>query len=690
MITPHDKEIQALVADIRDGKLLLPELQRQYVWKAPQVRDLFDSLYHQYPSGQLLVWETDDIPFSKTTSIDGLETTQRHPQLLLDGQQRLTSLAAILLGRPLVVRGLKRPIDIAFNVNNEKFEVAGPRQRGDLGWISLSRLFTQGTPRIMADLKLDLSSSESYQIFERLNRIQNIATYKYRVNVLENISYNEVTHIFVRINSGGTVLGSADLALAQVSSRWRGVTHEFEVYQQQVAKQGLALDSGLLLRAMAILLIRSSRLSLLFHSDRYEVTVDELQASWHRVKAAMDQSIAFLVQNCKIDRLSLLPTNNILIPLVAFFDRFGNQVSNEQVRDLQRWVYMALIWTRYSGTVETRLDQDAAELSTEQPIQNMIVNIEDQVGRRPVTERELQDQRKNSPYMVMAYVLARQASAQDWFNGVEIGPHQPLEFHHIFPKALLRERYNLRNESRTVDQVANLAFVSRRANAQILSSSPSDYLPKIEQSRLKSQQVPLNPSLWQLDQFEEFLHERRTMLANAINRLLRSLTSDSALWSVSDAQVLESRLNVIERQLREVIDERLIESRGNVAWQQCVPVPIQESVQNRIEKHLRNNPFEMIRSETVNYKLEHALFSEYPQIIKESWQLFDDVFGSKATFDQHTNVVTATRNAFKHNRELSGSELASAEAGLLWFEDCLRHSHVVQDEEVSEDAVSVD
>ena len=98
----------------------------------------------------------------------------------------------------------------------------------------------------------------------------------------------------------------------------------------------------------------------------------------------------------------------------------------------------------------------------------------------------------------------------------------------------------------------------------------------------------------------------------------------------------------------------------------------------------------MSRSETVNYKLEHALFSEYPQIIKESWQLFDDVFGSKATFDQHTNVVTATRNAFKHNRELSGSELASAEAGLLWFEDCLRHSHVVQDEEVSEDAVSVD
>ncbi len=63
MITAQDKEIQALVGEVRDGRLLLPELQRGYVWKAPQVRNLFDSLYRNYPSGQLLIWETDDVPF---------------------------------------------------------------------------------------------------------------------------------------------------------------------------------------------------------------------------------------------------------------------------------------------------------------------------------------------------------------------------------------------------------------------------------------------------------------------------------------------------------------------------------------------------------------------------------------------------------------------------------------------------
>src|SRR5437870_568382 len=98
MIRSQDQEIRSLVEDIRDGKLLLPELQRGYVWKGHQVRDLFDSLYHQYPSGQLLVWETDELPASRAASIVGVVAGLRRPQLLLDGQQRLTSLAAVMLG----------------------------------------------------------------------------------------------------------------------------------------------------------------------------------------------------------------------------------------------------------------------------------------------------------------------------------------------------------------------------------------------------------------------------------------------------------------------------------------------------------------------------------------------------------------------------------------------------------------
>src|SRR5205085_6059601 len=171
MITSQTREIQALVEDIRDRKLLLPELQRRYVWKGSQVRDLFDSLYHQYPSGQLLVWETVDLPHSRASSVEGTEPDQTRPQLLLDGQQRLTSLAAVMLGRPLVVRGTKRPIDIAFNLYTEKFEVAGPRQPKESGWISLARLYTEGAMSILMDLKLDMAAPETKETYERLKRL---------------------------------------------------------------------------------------------------------------------------------------------------------------------------------------------------------------------------------------------------------------------------------------------------------------------------------------------------------------------------------------------------------------------------------------------------------------------------------------------------------------------------------------
>jgi hypothetical protein len=140
-----------------------------------------------------------------------------------------------------------------------------------------------------------------------------------------------------------------------------------------------------------------------------------------------------------------------------------------------------------TALVETAADQDVAALSKDLPIQQMIQNIEDKVGRRPVTERELREQRKNSPFMAMSYVLARNNQAQDWFNSVTIGGNQNLELHHIFPKEVLRESYDLRAHGRTVDQVANLAFLSRRANSRIRSKPPVEYLPSLDPHNLRAQ-----------------------------------------------------------------------------------------------------------------------------------------------------------------------------------------------------------
>lgn len=687
MIQTLYQPIESLVMDIRKGKLLLPEVQRGYVWKSTQVRDLFDSLYHVYPSGQLLVWETDDLPLSHQMSVEGLSKEERHPQLLLDGQQRLTSLAAVMLGRPLIVRDTTKPIDIVFNVFTEKFEVAGRRHTIQNGWISLVKFFTEGAMPTFIDLGLDSKTQEAKIALENLNRLDNIKKYPYHVNLLLLLSYAEVTRIFVRTNSGGTKLGYGDLALAQVSSSWQGVTEELEQYQKHIKKQGLGLelDNGLLLRAIAVILTKQSRFIRFLKTDHKELTIYELKAGWERAKMALDNSISFLANNCMIDRLDMLPTRSVLMPLVAFFDRSNLTVNNTQLRALQRWVYMALIWSRYSGSSETAMDQDIAALDKEDPIQAMIQNIEDVVGhKRPVTENELRDQRKNSPYMLMSYILARRANAQDWFNGMVISNDHASELvlHHIFPKTFLGKQYRLREESRIVDQVANLVFLTTPLSKADINRSPVEYLPKIEEQRLKAQYIPLEPKLWAVDQFEECMLQRRTLLADAINQLLVSLTEDKRIWVSSTKDILEMRIDVLERQLRILIERRLDEARGDGAWDMLVPAEIRNSVGRLVKKEVENKPFEAGQHETLEAKLKFCLYSELLKIIKENWVLFQDVFGKETKLEQYSYFVLNARNKIKHGNALSELELASAEAGLLWLEECLR---MVKLEEETED-----
>src|SRR6476619_6203598 len=113
-----EASVEELVGMIERGELRLPEMQRQYVWRSTRVRDLLDSLYRGYPSGAILLWETDEEVPLQDFAIEQQQNAYRTTRLLLDGQQRLTSLSAVIRGQPLVVRGRQRPIDLLFNLEH--------------------------------------------------------------------------------------------------------------------------------------------------------------------------------------------------------------------------------------------------------------------------------------------------------------------------------------------------------------------------------------------------------------------------------------------------------------------------------------------------------------------------------------------------------------------------------------------
>lgn len=668
-ISSHDRQIQLLVNDVKDGILQLPELQRKYVWKSTQVRDFFDSLYHQYPTGELLVWETDDLPHARDLSAANIGASYRRPQLILDGQQRLTSLYAVMTGQPVEVRDRSRQIDIVFNPISERFEVATAIHRRQHGWISLTRLFTADPIDLLEELGLPVGSPESKDAHRHINRLYHIKEYMYRVVVLEELTYDEVAKIFVRINSGGTHLNNADLSLAQISTRWRGVSKELDDFQQKARALGWELDDSILLRVLSAIATSQATLSQFFKAGRDEqLTEDKLREAWQRAKPAMIQAIHFIKQNCLIDRPDMLPTNYVLVPLAVFFDRH-HQVTQQQERQLQRWLYTALLWARYSASSETNLDQDIKALGDENPIGRMIQNIEGKIGSgRRITERELQDELNNSPFMVIAYVLARRNGAKDWFHAINIGEGQDLEYHHIFPRALLKDRFS----GRVANQVANLVFLSQRANARISASQPAVYLPQIETSRLETQYVPTDESLWDLDRFEAFVQERRILLANAINELLDSLMDEPALRVSDITSQIATRLGAVEQDLRDLIEQRLTEAFGPNSWRQRVPDDIKTQVQQRIEQRVKHHPYEVDMYQSLTVSLSLCNFGDYGKIIKYNWDVFDDIFSDKPTFDRQMMAVQDGRNAIAHGRSMNEGEQHMAAGGLYWFEQCLR------------------
>jgi hypothetical protein len=127
-----EASVDELVGMIERGELRLPEMQRRYVWKKPRVRDLLDSLYRGYPSGAILLWETDEEVPLQDFAIAQEKNPFQNTKLLLDGQQRLTSLAAIVRGKAVTGRSHDRPIELLFNLEHpDKLEVVTEVEEAD-------------------------------------------------------------------------------------------------------------------------------------------------------------------------------------------------------------------------------------------------------------------------------------------------------------------------------------------------------------------------------------------------------------------------------------------------------------------------------------------------------------------------------------------------------------------------------
>lgn len=516
-----DKPVSVLLEELDRGELGLPEIQRTYVWNRPQARDLIDSLYREYPSGLILLWKPDELPELRWPSSDGRDESRLN-YLILDGQQRLTSLKRVFEG----------DINVYFNVEDEAFQLYSSKLKASPLWVPVASVVNLGAVRVWRELRDRLDSQATVveearldEYLDRLSTLEKTRDYRYPVMIIHTDDYEEVTESFIRINRRGTRLREAELAMAQLAFHWPGaVVGQFEAALEEYQQANYELEARFLMRCFVAVGTNQSRfryLSALWKKDQ-----SELEDIWTTSKRAIDHTINFLRNNAGIESSQWIPSINALVPLVVYFSRKRGQLAELEAERVLFWFLEATLHGRFTGSAETKIDQDLRAITGPSPLAGMIANLKHDIAGLDITPEMMEGRYQWHPFVTLLFVVMRRHRAKDWFTGTvlsstNVGPEHQLELHHIFPRSVLKEAGDY--EAHDIDDVANIAFLSQRANRAILTSAPEQYLPNVDQERLRSQLVPLDRELWRLDRFRDFLSERRGLLTRAVNEYLRDL-----------------------------------------------------------------------------------------------------------------------------------------------------------------------
>lgn len=567
-----DYTLRKLVEDIEIGEIGLPDIQRPFVWPTSKVRDLFDSMYRGFPIGYFLFWE-NGYPGEHRTI--GEEIKQKVPRLLIvDGQQRLTSLFAVIKGVRVTGKDFRSyNLRIAFNPLEEKFEVTNPAIERDANWLSdISELWrsTTGTydfissflDRIME--RRDLTDLEEKKVPESISRLEKLLDYPLTaLEVSASVNEDHVAEIFVRINSKGTPLNQADFILTLMSVFWDEGRAELEGFCRMAKtpptqdrpspfNHYLRPNPDQLLRVSVALGFRRARLehvySLLRGKDLQTRTfsVEQRDRQFELLRKA--QGYALDLQHwhefLKTLRSAGYPSDKVISSQNAVLYTYalwliGKRdfgVDNYELRKLiARWFFMAALTGRYTDSPETRMEQDMAMLrginsaeefieALNQQINVVLTNDYWEVSLPNTLETAAAQSTGQFAYyaalcLLDARVLYSNMKVVDLLDPTTKSKKSALERHHLFPRGYLK-RIGI-EDRRLVNQVGNYALVEWSDNISISDKPPSDYVPDLEKRFSTEELAQMNRwhglmDGWYELGYKEFLEERRKRIAQVI------------------------------------------------------------------------------------------------------------------------------------------------------------------------------
>ena len=674
-----EKKISDILHSIDNGEYKIPEFQRGYVWNSKQVKGFFRSLYLGYPSGSFLIWKTKD-PSKIRGSLT--ETNSTFHQLILDGQQRLTTIYTIFRGEtPDWYEGVSLRTDLYFNLESQEFEYyMQKKMSNNPEWINVSDFLSKGgVSTFITEIQSLEEEKKNYYLSKIvvLNKLGSIQDYGYYIKEITITELDKVVEIFNLVNKTGTTLNESDLALAIITSNWPEAKDRFRDASSEFMSHNYDFSFRNYTRFLNIFCVERGK-----YSDEIStINPDQFEQTWKEIKKILSYLINILRDKAFIDSSESFSSLYVFYVMSYYLKKNGGQFkSEEEANKAIYWMFTALLWGRFSGSSESYLEKDMNAIKEHNSIDALIEEMHLFRGTNLYLRPEdITMQGVRSRIYNLFYCSVRAQNAKDWTNPVlslyskSIGYNNKLQRHHIFPKAFLYKKYNSGNsiQKALVNEIANIAFITQQSNMDILDGDPAEYLPKIDAEQLRKQFVPTDSSLYTVDNYELFLEKRRKKLTEGINSFLKSFYEDSAKGGINkDLQHYDQEIEKIEISLRNILAERLEFACELDAFAELIPNHVKEKVNARVKNWLGKNPGE---DKSQFYDLRRRLdffdMQEYKDVIaaKQNYPSFEELFGKKGTLEIRFNQIAELRNSIRHSRDVTDATIKDGEAAIAWF-----------------------
>jgi hypothetical protein len=546
-IDVRKKTVQELIDDeIPSGKYWLPSFQRQYVWDADNIKELLDSIVHNYPIGAAILWKpspevASDIDPTSAPLLDSAPSNTKDRYFVIDGQQRTTSLLLLFNDWGVTRGGEKITCDpIAYDPASNKF--IKHRNRG-IDCSKIVKAFCRHDVDTLTELKNNYNAND----FNKIRAIaQKILEYPIPQYVMETSGetterediFSRMAEAFVRINKEGLRIGNVELMLSFLAGTLSGELKSKVVQLYQEYEKRDALIQPIIRSVFSNFGLSQTQLAkpkqFKANIERIrEISGDEMRRRLETSSRALCLTFEFVEKEFGMKSARLMPSQTTLIPLATYFAKTSfnslDEMPQEDKKRMTRWFMLANLNGHYSSSVDTRVNRDIRMIQDADafPFSEMQAAMK---VRKHINLEWVQDglersalREANKAFVFLLYVLLVKNNADDW-GGRLISSRdlKELERHHIFPREYLRQELELDDVEDPVEaevevsNLGNITFVLKEVNASINDAPPENYMPQyIERAKLHF--IPEDGKFWTKEAYDNgsFQNERIRLIFEA-------------------------------------------------------------------------------------------------------------------------------------------------------------------------------